>query len=112
MRRRAFFKICRSVTPKCVRCGCDDFRLLEINHKIACSEDARERRTRSGQNICKCIVNGSRTVDDLELLCRPCNAIHYLEHKLGGPLPIKVIWRGGEKHTDMDATDCHQEKIK
>lgn len=32
-----------------------------------------------------------RAVDDLELLCRPCNAIHYLELK-HGPLPFRVVW--------------------
>ena len=32
-----------------------------------------------------------RTVDDLELLCRPCNAVHALE-LLHDPLPFVVVW--------------------
>jgi hypothetical protein len=34
---------------------------------------------------------GKRTTEDLELLCRPCNALHWLEMKYG-PLPMRVVW--------------------
>jgi len=37
------------------------------------------------------IASGKRKTDDLELLCKPCNAIHCLELK-HGPLPMKVVW--------------------
>jgi hypothetical protein len=41
-------------------------------------------------------VRLERDTADLELLCRPCNAIHYLESKYG-PLPLRVVWEGGQK---------------
>lgn len=39
------------------------------------------------------IIALRRPVDDLEILCRVCNAKHYLEMKYG-KLPIVVMWKG------------------
>jgi len=89
LKKRAYFKICGSVFPCCVRCGCDDVRLLEVNHKVPCGKGNR----RAGQNLLCDVVSGKLPVDNLEILCRPCNAIHWLEYKLGELLPIKVIWK-------------------
>jgi hypothetical protein len=41
------------------------------------------------------IAKMDRDVDDLELLCRPCNAVHYLEMR-HGPLPFRIVWEGGD----------------
>lgn len=75
----------------CVRCGCDRPELLEINHK-----NGGGRKDLVGKWFYRAIVKLERKTDDLELLCRPCNAIHYLESKYG-PLPLKVVWEGGQK---------------
>jgi hypothetical protein len=92
LRKRVFFRICGSISPSCVRCGCDDPRLLEINHK----EGGGTRETQKGkysQRFYFDIARGKRSTDDLELLCKPCNAIHALEMRFG-PLPMKVVWLG------------------
>lgn len=74
----------------CVRCGCDDDRLLEINHKNGGGGiELRELRNKFYRNI----AWFRRCVDDLELLCRPCNAIHALELRFG-PLPMRLVWKG------------------
>ena len=70
---------------ECVRCGCDDIRLLEINHKNGGGR-------LDNRNIIQRIRTKERKTDDLELLCRPCNAIHFIEKKFGEKFPLKVVW--------------------
>ena len=77
----------------CVRCGCDDYRLLEINHKNGGGKKELKNFQKYGRSIEEVIRRGWRETDDLELLCRPCNQIHYLERKYGS-LPIEVKWNG------------------
>ena len=77
--------------PHCVRCGCNDIRLLEINHKNGGGTQEYNNGTRL---FYRNIRNGKRKIDDLELLCKVCNAYHALELKFG-KLPYKIIY--GEK---------------
>jgi len=77
--------------PKCVRCGCEDTRLLEINHKYGGGNKELDngRKSRKFYND---IIKFRRETDDLEILCKVCNARHCLELKYG-KLPYKIIWR-------------------
>lgn len=109
-RKRAFFKICGSASPKCVRCQCDDLRLLEINHKDPATSGGKNR-TSAGNGFLKAIINGKHPVEGLELLCRPCNAIHYLEFKFGMSLPMKVVWYGSEPTGVEDLSLAEEEKL-
>jgi len=86
-RQSAILLVGRGVV-KCVRCGCDRPELLEINHKNG--GGAKELTGRSQQFI-RDIVTLRRSTDDLELLCKPCNAIHALE-LVHGKLPMRVVW--------------------
>lgn len=86
-RRRAALLVGRGELM-CVKCGCDRPELLEINHKDG--GGGKEHRA-AGNKFYRQIANMMRAVDDLELLCRPCNAVHYLETK-HGPLPFKIVW--------------------
>ena len=72
---------------KCVRCGCTDVRFLEINHK-----NGGGYREKYNTRLAWSVVKGKRKTEDLEILCRPCNHIHYLEQKYGGQIPLKVVW--------------------
>lgn len=72
----------------CVRCGCDDERLIEINHKNG--GGGLELKGKS-QSFYRDIARLKRPSDDLELLCRVCNAQHYLEMKYG-ELPFLIVW--------------------
>lgn len=78
---------CIDKNLKCIRCGCNDIRFLEINHKNGISHEERKE----SKHIGKAIVKGWRKTSDLEILCRPCNHIHYLEMKFGF-VPLKVVW--------------------
>jgi hypothetical protein len=76
--------------PICIRCGCDDPRFLEINHKNG-GGSKETRGTSKRQKFETAILSGARPIDDLEILCRACNAIHFLELKFG-TIPMQVIW--------------------
>lgn len=70
--------------PKCIRCGCDDVRFLEVNHKNGGgNKERKEARNRGGSTMRRDIVSGHRSISDLEVLCKPCNAIHALELAYG-----------------------------
>lgn len=58
----------------CVYCGCDDIRVLEINHKNGggCKEWTGHH------SLVYEIVAGRRPTNDLEVVCRICNAWHYI----------------------------------
>lgn len=79
---------------KCARCGCNRMEFLEINHKNG--GGAQEYKHNSGNNkkFYAAILKDERTTDDLEILCKPCNSIHYLELKSGGKLPYELKWNG------------------
>lgn len=76
----------------CVRCGCDRIELLEINHK---NGGGGAEHKALGRKFHRVITSLERGVDDLELLCKPCNAVHALELK-HGPLPFVVKWGGAD----------------
>lgn len=88
-RRRALLVVGNG-TVACVRCGCDRPELIEINHKNG--GGGKELRG-LGSKWHRVIAKLERDTAALELLCRPCNAIHYLETQ-HGPLPFRVIWEG------------------
>ncbi len=97
-RRVRFLEKIAGGAPKCVRCGCTDLRFLECNHKAGGGTKDRQvyydKNKRYGDSMAFVfdVLAGRRAVDDLEVLCRPCNAIHYLESKYG-PVPLVVTFK-------------------
>ena len=89
-KRTVFAVISKSLHPCCTGCGCDDVRLLEVNHKNG-GGGKEIQYYKNSQAFYRDIAMLRRPVDDLELLCRVCNAKHYLELKYG-PLPLEVRW--------------------
>ncbi len=90
-RLRAMTIVGRGVI-KCDRCGVDDPRILEINH-LNGGGRAERRASEHDQNLYGPILRGERDLDDLNLLCRPCNAIDEIERKfpdLRGRLSVMV----------------------
>ena len=72
----------------CVSCGCDREELLEINHV---NGGGGKEFKKKGNKFYIDIAKMRRETNDLELLCKPCNAIHYLELKFGN-LPFQIKW--------------------
>lgn len=93
-RKKVFKKIQDKIS--CIRCECDDPRFLEINHKNGGGAKEQHETKIYGRGFEMSILKGNRKTDDLELLCRPCNHIDYLERKFGQEIPLKVVW--GEKN--------------
>lgn len=92
LRQSVFAIVSKSTTPRCANCGCDDIRLLELNHKNG-GGGKEYQKGKNSMAVYRDIAMLRRKTDDLELLCRVCNARHYLEMKYG-KLPLEVIWRG------------------
>lgn len=84
LRQKALEKIGSLV---CCRCRCDRYEFLEINHINGGGNKERKQTTTFYLDI----IHERRGISDLEILCRPCNHIHYLELRYG-KLPFKVIW--------------------
>ena len=87
-RHKVLSKVAGAGELICVRCGCDKFEVLEINH---INGGGLKETKRQNQKFYTKIVKGERNTDDLEILCKVCNAWHCLELK-HGQLPFKVIW--------------------
>jgi len=62
---------------KCMRCGCDIIRLLEINHKNG--GGSKESKSFIYYSLTLSIHYNRRKTDDLELLCAICNKLHWYE---------------------------------
>jgi len=83
---------------RCVRCGCDELDFLEFNH--IGGNGCQDWRANKGIPMMDRILSGRKT-GDLEILCRVCNAIDYLERKNKEQAKrFKVKW---EKYTNEKA---------
>lgn len=65
----------------CVYCGCDHVPALEINHRNG--GGSQEMRSGAGSRLVSDIFYGRRGMSDLEIVCRVCNAWHYITRKTG-----------------------------
>lgn len=65
---------------KCLECGNDDRRVLQINH-LDGNDGKTRREPKDGSNFCVAILKGQRSTKDLNLLCANCNQIY--EYKVG-----------------------------
>ena len=92
--RIAILNIISNNNPCCVRCGCDDIRLLEINHKNG-NGNKELQNGKATYKFYRGIYASKRRIDDLELLCRVCNSRHYLEMKYG-KLPYEITYNNKE----------------
>jgi len=75
---------------KCAMCGCDDTRLLEVNH-IKGGGNKEHKNPKVTRNMILLIYNGKRGVEDLNLLCRACNSLDHLE-RVYGKTGLTVVW--------------------
>ena len=64
--------------PHCAVCGCDEIKFLEINHING--GGAKEYRARN-RGLTDIVLAGTRHTEDLNVLCRVCNALDFLRRK-------------------------------
>ena len=72
MIKRQVFKM---LGGKCVVCGIEDARLLQINHK----NGGGSKEGRFGEKMYAAILQGKRSTDDLELRCANHNLLYEYE---------------------------------
>lgn len=64
--------------PKCNRCDCDELDFLEFNH--IGGGGCKDWKENKGTAMMDRLLKG-RGKEDLEILCRVCNALDFLERK-------------------------------
>jgi len=90
-------KVLSRVNPemKCAMCGCEDIRFLDVNHIKGGGNKERKLLSKDdnyvSQNMILLIHNNKRGIEDLNLLCKACNAIDHLEREFG-KTGLKVVW--------------------
>ena len=89
-RRNIRKQVLEKLGGKCVYCGCDIEEILEINHIHGGGNREYRENYKCQITFYLDIVKGRRSIDDLELTCKVCNAMHYV--KLKGIEGHKVIW--------------------
>ena len=75
-----------------MNCGCDDSRVLEINHRSGGGR--RESHNLRGYDFLHAIATGRRRTHDLEVRCKLCNVLYYLELRFGEEIAkrFEVTW--------------------
>ena len=82
---------------KCAVCGCEDTRFLEVNHvKGGGGGEHKTRGKNVTDNLILLIHTGKRGIEDLNLLCKPCNGIDHLEREFG-KTGLRVVWKKEEQ---------------
>lgn len=66
---------------RCANCGCDEASLLEINHITGGGRAMA--KTRQNRQLYRDIAKGRVELSDYNVLCRVCNALHYIKDILG-----------------------------
>ena len=82
LRKKAMIILGRG-TIKCERCGYDNYEELQINHKNGGGRKEYHGYNNARYMFYRDIVNGSRRIDDLNVLCRACNFVDLAE-RIGG----------------------------
>jgi hypothetical protein len=75
------------------KCGCDELDFLEFNHIDGggCKE-CRDSITYS--SMVDKLLTGKRKPEGLEILCRVCNALDFLNRKnIESSKKFKIIWQ-------------------
>lgn len=76
--------------PECANCGCDKLEILEINHINGGGNKDLKNRTNQFQ-FYREIYKDLDAKSKYNVLCRPCNALHYVQDilKIKGH---KITW--------------------
>ena len=66
---------------QCANCGCNEFSILEINHINGGGRKAL--KIKQNRQLYRDIMNDKVDLSEYNILCRICNALHYVEEILG-----------------------------
>jgi hypothetical protein len=79
--------------PKCINCGCKVLSILEINHINGGGNRGSNRSENERKKNFRKIISGRIDRKLYNVLCRVCNAMHYVAEILGIKGHI-VVWKG------------------
>jgi len=79
---------------KCVYCGCDEYKALEINHRLG--GGCREYKNGMGGQLVTDLFYKKKSLKDFEVTCRVCNAWHYISKKINKDNWI-IKWKKSKK---------------
>ncbi len=82
--RRRALEIVGQGRLKCRNCSCTNFDLLEINHIRG--GGGKEFRRKGNTTFYRDIAAKRRRTSDLNILCKLCNTLYYLNKRYGRPL--------------------------
>ena len=83
-------KVSGQTIPRCIKCGCTELSILEINH----IDGAKGRTKEHGSGLWLPIWSGKRGTDDLDVRCRVCNWLYEIEvRKPEVASRFTVVWR-------------------
>jgi hypothetical protein len=92
LRLAVMHMIAKGEVIQCHSCGCNFYPILEINHKSGGGTYETVKRGITG--FYSDIVKGKRSVDDLEITCKICNALHFINLKYPDEAKqFKIEWR-------------------
>ena len=74
-RHRDRLEVLSKIGKRCLKCGTDDYRVLQINHI------GSQRDKHHGYVLCADILYAERSIDDLTTLCANCNILY--EYEIG-----------------------------
>jgi len=94
-RRKLRQRVIDRLGGKCVNCGCTVLEALEINHKNGGGrkEYLGKGASDRSRDMLFAILNGKRSTDDLEIRCKVCNSLHYVETIRKLPGRWTVAWK-------------------
>ena len=75
---------------QCVNCGCDEISILEINHINGGGR--RALKIKQNRQLYRDIMNDKVDLNEYNILCRVCNALHYVQEILEVK-GHKILWR-------------------
>lgn len=75
----------------CSQCGCDFSQIIQIHHLNGGGTQEMRKGWKIPKHFYKAILNGTRKIDDLALLCPLCNVLEYLTRKYG-ELQFSLTW--------------------
>ncbi|MDE1853905.1 MAG: hypothetical protein KGI38_09205 [Thaumarchaeota archaeon] len=93
-RHKLRLRVIAKMGGKCVNCGCTIPDALEINHKNGGGRKEYHGNSASDRqkDMFFAIMNGKRKINDLELRCKVCNSLHYVEELKKLPGKWTVTW--------------------
>ena len=84
---------------RCVECGCDEYSVLEINHRDGGGRKDQIQR-KNIRSLYRDIITGRVDRSKYNVLCRVCNAVHYVRDLLGVNGHV-VEWRRGQESNPL-----------